>query len=87
MFQLNKDKFFGRDFISLSDFTAEEIHHMIDVALGLKNEKKTGVAHPLLPGKTLAMIFTKSSTRTRVSFEVGIYQLGGSALLDRKSVV
>ena len=80
MVQLYKDKFIGRDFISLNDFTAEEISHMIDVALALKAEKKVGIPHPLLPGKTLAMIFTKSSTRTRVSFEVGIYQLGGSGL-------
>ncbi len=80
MVQLDKEKFKGRDFISLNDFTAEEITHMIDVALTLKAEKKAGISHPLLPGKTLAMIFTKSSTRTRVSFEVGIYQLGGSGL-------
>lgn len=80
MVQLNKDRFLGRDFITLNDFTAEEIQHMVDVALGLKAEKKAGIAHHLLPGKTLAMIFTKASTRTRVSFEVGIYQLGGSGL-------
>lgn len=80
MVQLDKEKFKGRDFISLNDFTAKEIYHMIDVALTLKAEKKAGIFHPLLLGKTLAMIFTKSSTRTRVSFEVGIYQLGGSGL-------
>lgn len=80
MVQLNKEKFKGRDFISLNDFTAEEINYMIDVALALKAENKAGTPHLLLPRKTLAMIFTKSSTRTRVSFEVGIYQLGGSGL-------
>lgn len=80
MVQLDKEKFKGRNFISLNDFTAKEINHMIDVALTLKAEKKAGIFHPLLLGKTLAMIFTKSSTRTRVSFEVGIYQLGGSGL-------
>lgn len=80
MVQLNKEKFLGRDFISLNDFTAEEISYMIDVALKLKAEKKAGIPHPVLKGKTLGMIFTKSSTRTRVSFEVGIYQLGGYGL-------
>lgn len=80
MVKLNKDIFKGRDFISLNDFTAEEITHMLDTALELKAEKKAGIPHPLLQGKTLAMIFTKSSTRTRVAFEVGIYQLGGNGL-------
>ncbi|HHV65616.1 MAG TPA: ornithine carbamoyltransferase [Peptococcaceae bacterium] len=80
MVQLNKEQFRGRDFLSLQDFTAEEIQQMIDVALELKAEVKAGIPHPVLKGKTLAMIFTKSSTRTRVSFEVGIYQLGGTGL-------
>ncbi|MDR3120851.1 MAG: ornithine carbamoyltransferase [Clostridiales bacterium] len=53
---------------------------MIELAQKLKKEKKAGVAHPLLAGKTLGMIFTKSSTRTRVSFEAGMYQLGGYPL-------
>jgi ornithine carbamoyltransferase len=80
MVQLNKEKFRGRHFISLNDFTAEEISQMIDVALKLKAETKAGINHHVLQGKTLAMIFTKSSTRTRVAFEVGIYQLGGCGL-------
>jgi len=80
MVTLNKETFQGRDFISLHHFTAAEISRMIDVALELKAEKQAGIPHPLLQGKTLAMIFTKSSTRTRVSFEVGIYQLGGNGL-------
>lgn len=80
MVQLNKEQFKGRHFICLNDFTAEEISHMIDVAVELKAETKAGIPHPVLQGKTLAMIFTKSSTRTRVSFEVGVYQLGGSGL-------
>lgn len=80
MVQLNKEKFKGRDFISLQDFTAEEISHLIEVARELKADVKAGIPHPVLQGKTLAMIFTKSSTRTRVAFEVGIYQLGGSGL-------
>ncbi|KLU59896.1 ornithine carbamoyltransferase [Peptococcaceae bacterium CEB3] len=70
----------GRDFISLHDFSQSELQEMINLALALKAEKKAGVSHPLLQGKTLGMIFTKSSTRTRVSFEVGMYQLGGHAL-------
>lgn len=53
---------------------------MIDVAARLKSESKAGIPHHILQGKTLGMIFTKSSTRTRVSFEVGIYQLGGYGL-------
>ncbi|NLO97613.1 MAG: ornithine carbamoyltransferase, partial [Peptococcaceae bacterium] len=68
------------DFICLNDFTADEIYEMIDVALALKAENKAGIPHPVLKGKTLGMIFTKSSTRTRVAFEVGMYQLGGYAL-------
>lgn len=80
MIQLKKEKFIGRDFITLNDFSSEEILHMIDVAAQLKAETKAGISHNVLQGKTLGMIFTKSSTRTRVSFEVGIYQLGGYGL-------
>ncbi|NLI92695.1 MAG: ornithine carbamoyltransferase [Peptococcaceae bacterium] len=80
MVTLNKQAFQGRDFISLNHFTAAEISHMIDVGIELKAEKKAGIPHPVLQGKTLGMIFTKSSTRTRVAFEVGIYQLGGTGL-------
>ncbi|MDR1159931.1 MAG: ornithine carbamoyltransferase [Syntrophomonadaceae bacterium] len=69
-----------RDFISLHDFTTEEIKILLDVAGELKRMQKLGIAHPYLQGKTLAMIFQKSSTRTRVAFEVGMYQLGGCAL-------
>ncbi len=70
----------GRDFISLHDFTADEIHYLLEVAENLKAKQKAGKPQPLLKGKTLGMIFTKSSTRTRVSFEVAMYQLGGNAL-------
>ena len=66
--------------LKLSDLSAEEIVGILNLADQLKYEKKNGVEHPLLKGKTLGMIFQKSSTRTRVSFEVGMYQLGGSAL-------
>jgi len=76
----NKDCFKGRNFVSLNDFTSEEISQMIDLAVELKAETKAGIPHHVLQGKTLGMIFTKSSTRTRVAFEVGIYQLGGNGL-------
>lgn len=77
---LNKEGFHGRDFICLKDFTPEEIHYMLTVAKELKTETKAGIPHPILQGKNLAMIFTKSSTRTRVAFETGMLQLGGHAL-------
>ncbi len=66
--------------LTLHDWSTEEILNTLDLAKQLKKEQKEGVAHPHLKGKTLGMIFSKSSTRTRVSFEVGMYQLGGSAL-------
>jgi len=66
-----------RDFLQIPDFSSEEIHRLIDLA----GEMKDGAYdRKPLAGKTLAMIFAKSSTRTRVSFEVGTYQLGGHAL-------
>lgn len=77
---MDKSLFKGRDFISLHDFSQEELSLFLDVAKDLKAEQKAGHPHPILQGKTLGMIFTKSSTRTRVSFEVGMYQLGGHAL-------
>lgn len=70
----------GRDFISIHDFSSAEIKYIIEVGHYLKKLQKTGVSHEYLKGKTLGMIFAKSSTRTRVAFEVGIYQLGGNAL-------
>lgn len=66
--------------LTLHDWTTEEILNTLKLANQLKDEQKKGIAHPHLKGKTLGMIFSKSSTRTRVSFEVGMYQLGGSAL-------
>ncbi|QGP91544.1 Ornithine carbamoyltransferase [Neomoorella glycerini] len=74
----------GRDFISLKDFTTEEIFYLLDLAAELKAKLKKGEPHPILAGKTLGMIFTKRSTRTRVSFEVGMYQLGGYPLFLTK---
>ena len=65
------------DFISLHDVSKEELNELLALAIKLKDENKKGIEHHLLKGKTLGMIFTKSSTRTRVSFEVGMTQLGG----------
>ncbi|MDP5275901.1 ornithine carbamoyltransferase [Chengkuizengella axinellae] len=75
----------GRDFLALIDYSTEEIHYLIDFAIKLKKLQKAGEFFQPLKGKTLGMIFEKSSTRTRVSFEVGMYQLGGSALFLSKN--
>ncbi|NPV91680.1 MAG: ornithine carbamoyltransferase [Firmicutes bacterium] len=72
--------FKGRDFISIHDFTQEEVNEVFRVTSWLKEKQRRREPHQLLLGKSLGMIFTKSSTRTRVSFEVGIYQLGGYGL-------
>ena len=66
--------------LKLLDLSREEIIELLDLADKLKADNKAGIPHPLLKGKTLGMIFSKSSTRTRVSFETGMYQLGGQAL-------
>lgn len=77
----------GRHFISLSDFTREEIRHILALAHKLKAEQIAGVSHTHLQGKSLAMVFQKPSNRTRVSFEVGMYQLGGTALNIRPTEI
>ena len=64
----------------LHDLTSEEVKGLLELGLKLKKEQKSGIEHHILKGKTLGMIFTKSSTRTRVSFEVGMTQLGGYPL-------
>ncbi|MEA4929135.1 MAG: ornithine carbamoyltransferase [Candidatus Limiplasma sp.] len=66
--------------LKLGDLSTEQILDVLNLADQLKYERKHGIAHPVLAGKTLGMIFQKASTRTRVSFEVGMYQLGGNAL-------
>lgn len=66
--------------ISIGDLNLEDIEKLFKLAEKLKRQQKEGVEHHILKGKALGMIFTKSSTRTRVSFEVGMYQLGGYAL-------
>jgi len=70
----------GKDLLSIHDLSTDEVAEILDFAEQLKVMQKTGVEHKLLEGKTLGMIFEKSSTRTRVSFEVGIFQLGGLGL-------
>jgi len=70
----------ARHFLALHDYTKEELDKMLTLAVELKEKQKNRVWHRLLDGRTLAMIFDKSSTRTRISFEVGIYQLGGYGL-------
>lgn len=66
--------------LKMLDLSENEILELLDLADQLKYELKHGIPHPLLQGKTLGMIFQKASTRTRVSFETGIYQLGGYGL-------
>ena len=68
-----------KDLLKLLDLSGEDITDILDLADQLKYEKKQGLKHHRLTGKTLAMIFEKASTRTRVSFEAGMYQLGGHA--------
>jgi ornithine carbamoyltransferase len=69
-----------KDFLALSQFSKAELDAIFALTKELKQKQKSGIEHHLLKGKTLAMIFEKSSTRTRVSFEVGMYQLGGHPL-------
>ena len=69
-----------KDLLKLLDLTREDITKILNVADQMKYNQKHGLIHNYLQGKTLAMIFEKNSTRTRVSFEVGMYQLGGHAL-------
>lgn len=75
----------GRDFLGLVDYQPDEIRYLIDLAIELKRKQKSGEVYQPLKGKTLGMIFEKSSTRTRVSFEVGMFQLGGHGLFLSKN--
>ena len=69
----------GRDLVTLTEWTVEEIDTVLEVAAQLKRERALGIAHPLLRDRVLAMLFFFSSTRTRASFEAGMAQLGGHA--------
>jgi ornithine carbamoyltransferase len=80
MFASLRKRFHGRDFLSIHDVTGEEIKAIIQFAVELKEGVRRGESHTFCDGKTLAMIFQKPSTRTRVSFEVAMYHLGGYAL-------
>ena len=75
-----KKRLVVKHFLTLKEFSKEEILEIINLAIKIKAETKSGELKPYLKNKTLGMIFEKSSTRTRVSFEVGIYQLGGVGL-------
>lgn len=66
-----------QDFLAISDYSKAELQHLFDLAIDLKKSLKAGKATPVLQGKTLAMVFQKPSLRTRVSFEIGMQQLGG----------
>ena len=70
----------GRNFLKLLDFTPEEIQYLLDLAADLKAKKKAGVPHASCAGKSVALIFEKTSTRTRCSFEVSAYDLGMHAV-------
>ena len=70
----------NKDFLTIHDLLPGDVEDILDLAANLKAMQESGVPHRYLEGKTLGMIFETSSTRTRVSFEVGMYQLGGSAL-------
>lgn len=75
----------GRNFLTLADYSQGELSYLIGLAHDLKKKHKSGEKFHPLEGKTLGMIFEKSSTRTRVSFETGIYQLGGMGIFLNKN--
>lgn len=75
----------GRDYLTLADFNREEIWYLLELARDLKKKQKAGISHELLKGKTLAMIFQKASTRTRVSFEAAMFHLGGLGMFLNKN--
>jgi ornithine carbamoyltransferase len=77
----------GRHFLAVTDFSSDELKKVLSLAHRLKKERKEGVKHRVLDGKSLAMIFQKPSNRTRVSFEVGMFELGGTAINIRPSEI
>ena len=83
VFEVNAMNLKGRDYLKLLDFTTEEIEYLINLAADLKKKKKAGIPHDTLKGKNIALIFEKTSTRTRCSFEVAARDLGmGVTYLD-----
>src|SRR5699024_195838 len=75
-----KEKLKGKDLLTLADYSKADIAYLLELAHQIKQKQKNGEVYQPLKGKTLGMVFEKSSTRTRVSFETGIYQLGGTGL-------
>ena len=71
-----KMNFYGRDFLRILDFSEDELRYMLAVARKFKELKHAGRAHKLFPNKNIAILFEKTSTRTRCSFEVAAYDLG-----------
>ena len=83
---MEKFNFKGRDFLTLLDYTPDEIQALLDIAAELKAKKKNGIAHDVHRGKNIVLIFEKTSTRTRCSFEVAAHDLGiGTTYLDPSS--
>ena len=80
-------KFKGKDFLSLADFDKESLNYLLELANRLKQDNKTGQTHNVLKDKILVMIFSKPSLRTRLSFEIGIQQLGGSAVVLKQDEI
>lgn len=76
---MNVKSLIGKDFISILDFSKDELELILDVAADLKRRQQIGIPHEILKGKTLGMLFAHPSTRTRISFETGMTQLGGHA--------
>jgi ornithine carbamoyltransferase len=76
-----------KDLISFADYSAEDLWELLETALQLKREHRAGIAHTMLSGKTLAMIFQKPSLRTRVSFEVGMTQLGDTRSIWAQTIL
>src|SRR5262249_43464191 len=77
---MGNNSLYHRNFVEMNDISSEELDLILKQAAELKAKLKRGESQRILEGKTLAMIFEKQSTRTRVSFEVGMFQLGGHAL-------
>ena len=80
MIQNNKVKIKNKHLLTIDELEPKEVSKLIDFALDLKKHSKTGKENCILKNKTLAMLFEKPSTRTRVSFETGMFQLGGHSL-------
>lgn len=76
---MNVKELMGKDFISILDYNKDELELILDIAADLKRRQQMGIPHEVLKGKTLGMLFAHPSTRTRISFETGMTQLGGHA--------